>query len=72
MAKLSDAARAEIAEAVRIVKEDKANNPPAPDKVNPPAPKDGDPPPPKDKTDEDPPNIKPGLWWGKRLHDTGE
>lgn len=64
---LSEAARAEIAEAIRIVKEDREKTPPVP-----PAPKDGDPPPVKDKADEEAPVLRPGLWWGKRLHETSE
>ncbi len=74
MPKLSKAAQDEIREAIRIVKEDKAKSNGSPNPAPPPEPPmDGAPPPDKTpKTDEPPKNVRPGLWWGTRLHDTGE
>lgn len=80
MSELTDAAKAEIAEAVRIVREDKQHamlrdihtrtSPPSePEPTKDPA-KDPEksptPPPAKDPV-EPPENKKSGLWWGDRL-----
>jgi hypothetical protein len=75
---MSDEAKAELAAAIKIAREDGLHvhktyaqymakkdapvDPPAP--TDPPAPKDGDPPPPKEGP-TDPPKKK-GLWWGDR------
>jgi hypothetical protein len=80
MPDLTDEAKAEIAEAVRIVREDKREArlraihehliPPTPES-NPP--KDGEPTPPptskKDGEDDPPKPKKSGLWWGDSLED---
>jgi len=72
MTRLSDAARAEIAAAVKIVREDKAKTVPPKDPKVPVPPKDGEPPPPKDPKTEEPPPAKRGIFWGNRLHETEE
>jgi len=78
---LTDEAKAEIAAAIKILREDGVHihktyaqfqktleNPPKKEETEPPAPpKDGDPPPPKDGPTEPP--KKAGLWWGNRSHD---
>ena len=76
---LTDAAKAEIAEAVKIVASDKgwAMTKSIHDHLIPPTPEntpptEGDPtPPPSTEGDPpaDPPAKKSGLWWGDRLED---
>lgn len=62
--KLSEAAKAEIAAAIAIIKSDRGTP------TDPTPPKEGDPPPPKPPKakDEPKPEIKRGLFWGDRLH----
>lgn len=75
-------AKAEIADAVRILKEDGAHihktyaafqktltgdKPPEGDPKDPPT--EGGPPPEKPEPSESSDEKRPGLWWGKRAHD---
>lgn len=77
MPELTPEAKAEIAEAVRIVREDKFTQyvrttmekhlpkPPEPPTNEPPKPPTGDPaPPPEPKPEDEPKPKKTGLWWG--------
>jgi hypothetical protein len=75
-AALTDAAKAEIAEAVRIVAQDKsygdikairAHLIPATPENTPPG--DGDPTPPPKKEETEPVKKKMGIWWGDRLEE---
>lgn len=79
MADLTDEAKAEIADAIRILREDgmhihrtyaaflksqeEPKDPPVDPKIDPPK-TEGEPPPVKDEKTEKP--VKKGLWWGDR------
>ena len=71
MADLTDEAKAEIADAVRIVREDRQFSmlqklSGSKESATPPDPSKGNPPPPKDPATEPPSPKKAGLWWGDR------
>lgn len=69
---LTDEAKAAIAEAVRIVREDRFEAF-VRGKVAPEPPKDGPPAPPaKPEPTTEPPKQKKGLWWGDALQEPSE
>jgi hypothetical protein len=63
MSRLSEEAKAEIREAIRIIREDREKTPPEDPAVTK-TPAEGDPPPVKDKPAEKP--KKKGIYWGDR------